>query len=323
MSTIDRILLSRTIAVHNGKGGVLKTSLATNIAAILARADYRVLLIDTDSQGNCSDDLGCASRSDDGAELVEALSAGRPLKPPVEARENLALVPGGGLLDSFSDEVGWQGSQASDLLARSLAPVAPDYDLVLIDTPPARSVMTRAALGAARWLLVPTNTDISSQRGLIKVAESLEEARIANPDLEMLGAIITKIGARSKNIHSRVREQLHSALGTAAPVFRQTIRYAELAAEADRRRGQLPTEIAEIDAGPQVWSYLAQGIPVPDESRSLSADKKASQALASDYVRLTDELLQLLNERENSEDSDPTEGKPGVVQPGADEGAGT
>lgn len=305
MSPVDRTALTRTIAIHNGKGGVLKTSVATNTAAILARADYDVLLIDTDSQGNCSDDLGCAAQSDDGAELVDAMKSGRAFKPTLRPRPNLTLVSGGGLLDQFSDETGRNGTNPADLLARSLAPIAPDYDVIIIDTPPARSVMTRAALGAARWLLVPTNADISSQRGLIKVAESLEEARTSNPDLEMLGAIITKLGSRSKNIHSRVRDQLQTALGTAAPVLQQTIRYAELAAEADRRRGQLPSEIAELDAGPQVWSYLARGIEVPDESRSLSADKKASQALAGDYFRLTEEILQRLNALETGDHDRP------------------
>ena len=87
-------------------------------------------------------------------------------------------------------------------------------------------------------------------------------------------------------------------------MFKQTVRYAERAAEADRRRGQLPAEIAELEEGPKVWTYLAQGVEVPDATRTLSEDKKASQALASDYVRLTQELLSTLSEREAGEPED-------------------
>ena len=312
---VDRAALSRVLTVHNGKGGVLKTSLATNLAGILARAKYNILLIDLDAQGNCADDLGCADQSDDGAELAAAMAAGRPLRPVLWPRERLAFVPGGRALDRFAEHLD-TGRRAEDLLTAPLAAVAADYDLTIIDTPPASSSMTRAALGAARWLIVPTAADISSLKGLLRVAETMAETWQANPDLEMLGAVITKVGARSSSIKARVRDQLTTALGAAAPVFDQTVRYAERAAEADRRRGQLPAELAELDAGPGVWTYLAAGQAVPDEARDRTADKQASQQLASDYVRLAQELLSRLSAAEARAD-DPADTEPATTTGGA------
>src|SRR3954463_13721817 len=90
-------VLSRCIAVVNGKGGVGKTSLTANLAGLYAAAGYRTLAIDLDPQGNLGDDLGYlgAGLSDDGAGLVDALRARRAYRPLRNVRAGLDVLAGG------------------------------------------------------------------------------------------------------------------------------------------------------------------------------------------------------------------------------------
>src|SRR5512135_2739961 len=94
-------MVDAAIAVMNGKGGTLKTSITANVGGLAAAGGYRVLLTDLDPQGNLARDLGYGPRSDGGTGLLMAMYHGSE-PPRLQVRENLDVVPGGARLSDWA-----------------------------------------------------------------------------------------------------------------------------------------------------------------------------------------------------------------------------
>lgn len=290
---VDRSVLNRVVAVHTGKGGAKKTSLVTNMAGIVAEANYQILVVDLDRQGNCGEDLGYSSGdlNDDGRGLRDALQAGKPLVPTLAARKNLDVVVGGPELKHLEIK---PGQNPFDMLAVSLAPMVGDYDLVFLDTPPGGSPTIDMALGAARYLIIPSPPDTSSIKGLSFVAESVEDARRHNPDLTLLGTVLVEVPTQATRIRADAVAGLERTLGDPGLLFQTSLRSALKTAEAGRRQGLLAHELAkQLDGGREFWDFLRSGEKVPDRAQS-------APGLATDYVAITEELLKRLQEEEQS-----------------------
>ncbi|MCU1548539.1 MAG: phosphopantetheine--protein transferase [Arthrobacter sp.] len=137
---LDRGALSRVIAVINGKGGVFKTSLVANVGGLLAEGGSRVLLVDLDPQGDLAEDLGYADQGDGGRSLAASLCFGGAPDLLLGVRSNLDVIAGGPHLDDAAAFLGAKAQKDRDAaqlaLARLLAEVAGEYDLVLLDCPP-------------------------------------------------------------------------------------------------------------------------------------------------------------------------------------------
>lgn len=242
--------LDRVVAVINGKGGVFKTSIVSSLGGLLAAAEWRVLLIDFDIQGNLSEDLGLANITDEGQHQLDVIPRGEPFSPRSTGREGLDVVPGGMVLQDLESLMkGRQGRDANWMhaLAESLAGVHDDYDLILIDCPPGIEVLQTMALVAARYVVIPTRADAGSRKGMRAVARRFVAAREHNPNLTLLGVVRTGITVSAKRMRDAVRREIAEDLGGAAPVFETCIRYAEIPAKAVRDSGRLPHEL-EPDA---------------------------------------------------------------------------
>ena len=300
---IDYDALSRVICVANGKGGVNKTSIVANVGGLAAAGNYRTLLVDLDPQGDLSDDLGYyRDRGDDhGQQLASALLTGTPLTATLrDVRPRLDVVTGG---EHLSDVVGGlvarasRGASTTNLLAACLAPLATSYDLVLIDTPPVDVTLQAMALGAARWLVVPTRADASSIRGIRRIAERLGDSR-GQHAIDLLGVVLTGVPISARRVRSDASRDIQTMLGAAAPLLTTTIRSSDAVARATRDEGVLVYELAErVEGAAPFWQALrAGGTPqrVPG----------SAPALADDYVKLTEELLKRLADLE----SNPAEG---------------
>jgi chromosome partitioning protein len=303
VSVVERAALRRTVAVINGKGGVGKTSVVANLGGLLAAADYRVLLVDLDPQGNLGEDLGytAAGLGDGGTALFQAVVGGTPLTPLPNVRPGLDVVAGGDVLHEMAGALYARRQRQPDAaalaLANSLAEVAGSYDLVLLDCPPGQDVLQEAALVAARWALVPTKTDVSSRKGLREVAARFAVARRLNPDLAVLGVVLFGVNRSAKRIEAEAREAIEAELGDVAPVFRSTIRHVEASAFDVRERGQLVHELERaVLAGPKWYERRRAGTAGGDAPLASSAG-----ALAGDYQGLAEEVFVYLGAAEELE----------------------
>jgi len=287
---LDRTSLARVVAIANSKGGVGKTSLATTLSGLAATAGYRILLIDLDPQGNTGEDLGYTGRGqgDAGAGMVASLAAGTPLDVTLEnVREHVDVICGGDRLEDLAGLLlsrHGRGDEIADVLAGPLSELllSREYDLVLIDCPPGESTLQMLALGAARWLLIPTRGDAASLKGMARIAQRLVQARSHNPDAELLGVVLFDIASTATRLRREIQEQITTALGGIAPLFDATIRHSVAAADA-RGRGLLMHEHAADLEGEPFWQALREG------RRPTSPG--SSPALAGDYAALAHEIL--------------------------------
>jgi cellulose biosynthesis protein BcsQ len=175
-------MLNQAIAVINGKGGTGKTSITANLGGLFAAAGYRTLLVDMDPQGNLGRDLGYldAGMSDDGRALFTAVTTGTELLPLRDVRENLDVVAGGELVEDMAAMLysrGTRGQTVTSAVRDALAPLAHDYDLVLLDCPPGNRSLQQMALAAAHFVVIPTKADDASLDGLVQVAKLFTSVR--------------------------------------------------------------------------------------------------------------------------------------------------
>lgn len=199
--------LERIIAIANQKGGVGKTTTAVNLAASLAAAERRTLLVDLDSQGNSTSGLGVAKERVyphiyhlllGGIEPKEALlSTSLPY---------LDLIPANLELIGAEVELVSAASREARLKA-CLAEIAKDYQYVLIDCPPSLGLLTINALVAAHSVLIPLQCEYYALEGLAQLMRALQRVRrTLNPNLGLEGILLTMHDPRINLSHQVIAD---------------------------------------------------------------------------------------------------------------------
>ena len=204
--------MGRIIAVANQKGGVGKTTTAINLSSCLAELGQRVLVVDTDPQGNTTSGLGVDK---DAAELtVYQLMIGEcQIRESIEHTqfERLDVIPSNvNLAGAEIDLIGIEDREY--ILKKALAEVREEYDFVILDCPPSLSMLTVNAMTAADTVLVPIQCEYYALEGLSQLMHtiSLVQNRL-NPDLEMEGVVFTMYDART-NLSLQVVENVKENL---------------------------------------------------------------------------------------------------------------
>jgi chromosome partitioning protein len=206
----------RILAVANQKGGVGKTTTAINLGTALAAVGERVLLLDSDPQGNASTGMG-VTRGMRRKTLYDVLMEGLPALEAV-VKTNLPgfdLLPADPDLSGVEVELG-QTPRRSYRLRDALAPIRAGqvYDYVLIDCPPALSLLTVNAMTAADAILVPLQCEFFALEGLTQLMRTVDLVRGSlNPALEIQGVVLTMFDRRnslSAQVAKDVREHFGS-----------------------------------------------------------------------------------------------------------------
>jgi chromosome partitioning protein len=190
------VLVARVYALANQKGGVGKTTTAINLAACLAEAGERSLVIDLDPQANATSGLGMRANGTSSYDLLD----GAPLSELAKhtAFANLDLVPSkpdlaGAVVELAAREDGER------YLAQALASGTSQYDFVFVDCPPALGPLTVNALAAADRVLVPVQAEYYALEGLTQLMQSIDLIRRRlNPGLGIGGVLLTMVDARTR-----------------------------------------------------------------------------------------------------------------------------
>jgi chromosome partitioning protein len=199
--------MSRILTIANQKGGVGKTTTAVNLAASLAAAEHRTLLVDVDPQGNAGSALGIR-RDETERSVYEVLLDGMPMREAVRKTELkfLDLAPASKHLVGAELELAEiEGREAR--LKRAVDEIAAEYEYVIIDCPPSLGLLTLNGLVAAQGVVIPLQCEYYALEGLADVLKTIELVRAsANPDLAVDGIVLTMFSAN--NLANQVADEI-------------------------------------------------------------------------------------------------------------------
>ena len=200
--------MARIISVANQKGGVGKTTTTVNLGACLAYDGKKVLLIDSDAQGNATTGLG-VRKPDVKQDIYDVLVNEVPIKETIikTSRENLSIVPA--TLQLAGAEIELTSMMARESRLKSaLAEVSDEYDFILVDCPPSLGHLTINAFTASDAILIPVQCEYYALEGLSQLLNTVRLVqKHFNPGLEIEGVLLTMYDART-NLGAEVVEEV-------------------------------------------------------------------------------------------------------------------
>ncbi len=260
----------RVLVVANQKGGVGKTTTAINLGTALAAVGERVLLIDSDPQGNASTGLGIP-HSKRKVTLYDVLMGDAPLADAIveTALPGLDIVPAHADLSGVELELGQQ-ARRSFKLRDAIDPIRQSgaYTYVLIDCPPSLNLLTVNAMAAADAVLVPLQCEFFALEGLSQLVRTIELVRGSlNPNLEIQGVVLPRYDRRN-SLSEQVAKDVRAHFGGTvyATVIPRNVRVSEAPSFGK------PVLVYDLKcAGSQAYLKLAREVVVRERDRRAQA----------------------------------------------------
>ena len=205
--------MGKIISIINQKGGVGKTTTAVNLSAYLADKGYKVLLIDTDSQGNATS--GLSKKVKFRSDLYEVLLNDEIIENAIVKTDvrKLFLLPAS--IDLAGAEIEMVSLPRREFLLKDkLQSIKDDYDFILMDCPPSLGLMTLNTLVASEFVLIPIQAEFYALEGLSQLVKTIKSVtRRLNPSLDILGILLTMFDGRT-NLSIQVAEEVKRYFGT-------------------------------------------------------------------------------------------------------------
>ncbi|MBQ9301703.1 ParA family protein [Butyrivibrio sp.] len=252
--------MGRVIAIANQKGGVGKTTTSINLSAALAEREKKVLVIDTDPQGNTTSGFGLDKNELENSiyELMigECSIEDAIQKNVVENLDGVDIIPSNVNLAAVEIEL-IDADQKEFILREAISKVKDNYDFIIIDCPPSLSMLTVNAMTTANTVLVPIQCEYYALEGLSQLVHTVNLVRDRlNPELEMEGVVFTMFDSRTnlslqvvENVKEHIQENVYKT------IIPRNIRLAEAPSYG------LPINIYEPkSAGAEAYRLLADEV---------------------------------------------------------------
>ena len=185
--------MGKIITIMIRKGGSGKTSTTINLASALAKQGKKVLLVDLDSQANAGLGLGVVDETNN---IATVLSGAIGVDDATRQVSDVYLIPSSGELANYENAL---TAQAEVFAIKSLLePIRDSYDYIILDTPPSDGIITRNALVASDYALIPAQAQTFAIKGLQQALDLLGKVKERyNPDLELAGIVPTMLQANT------------------------------------------------------------------------------------------------------------------------------